>query len=123
MVWGKATRYVQLTMLWIPVLAAPLRAQCKATRYSVPVPGSFADAGATCLPANLVDLGNSTVSDRANHLLWQKAAVNVTAYSFSDFGTYCGGLTLGGRTGWYLPDVAQLQTLLPPGTCHGAMDG
>jgi len=72
----------------------------------------------------LVDLGNGTVVDRANHLLWTKAAVNVTSYtSFSDFIAYCGGLTLGGHTGWYLPDVAQLQTLLPPGTCHAVMDG
>ena len=116
--------YLLLALVSIPALASPLRAQCKATAFSVPVPGSFADAGATCVAANLVDLGNGTVADRANHLLWGKAAVHVTPYtSFSDFMNYCGGLALGGRAGWYLPDVAQLQTLLPPSTCHAAMTG
>jgi len=120
---GKGLRYLELTVLLITVVASPIRAQCKALFGSVPVPGSFEDAGANCVTATLIDVGDGTVADRANRLLWAKAAANVSYSSFSDFGAYCGGLVLGGRRGWYLPDVAQLQTLLPPGTCHAVMDG
>lgn len=101
--------------------ALPLLAQCQAHVSTVPVPGSFADAGATCVPAVLVDLGNLTVVDRANHLLWAKEVVYLGG-SIADFENYCSELLLGGQTGWYLPDVAQLQTLLPP-VCQAAMDG
>jgi 3D (Asp-Asp-Asp) domain-containing protein len=118
-------KHLQLALAVLCALASPsaLRAQvCQALFSTVPVPGSFADAGATCVPAMLVDLGNGTVADRANHLLWAKD-VAFPAGSVGDYETYCAQLVLGGRTGWSLPDVAQLQTLLPPGTCQAAMNG
>lgn len=116
---------LQLALTVLCVLASPsaLRAQvCQALFSTVPVPGSFADAGATCVPSMLVDLGDGTVADRANHLLWAKDVAS-PAGSVGDYETYCGQLVLGGRAGWSLPDVAQLQTLLPPSTCQAVMNG
>jgi len=118
----KEFKYLQ-TALCVLMPASPLLAQCQALFTTVPVPGSIADAGATCITAALVDLGNGVVTDRANHLLWAKEIVYLSVGNVSDFENYCGQLMLGGRTGWYLPDVAQLQTLLPPGTCQAVMDG
>jgi hypothetical protein len=99
---GQGLKYLRLTLtgLSIFLLASPGRSQCKALFATVPVPGSFADAGATCTTAVLFDLGNGTVVDRANHLLWSEVAHVVSPYtSFSDLVGFCGTLVLGGRGG------------------------
>jgi|GEM_PF-3917577 3D (Asp-Asp-Asp) domain-containing protein len=121
--WGRNYVEVALTVVCLPMLASPARAQCKALFFTMPVPASYSDAGATCVSPVFVDLGNGAVTDRANHLLWAKAAHQVTPYSqFSDLQAYCNGLNLAGRGGWRLPDVAQLQTLLPPSACWSVLD-
>jgi 3D (Asp-Asp-Asp) domain-containing protein len=124
MVLGRGLKQLTLTVLCLTTLAPPLLAQCQATIDPVPVPGSIAQAGATCATAFLVDLGNGTVVDRANHLLWQQVPANVTnPCDFMGFVSYCAQLNLGGPHNWRIPDVAQLQTLLPAGTCQAVLQG
>jgi 3D (Asp-Asp-Asp) domain-containing protein len=77
-----------VTALYSLMTALPLLAQCQARIATVPVPGSIADAGATCVTAALVDLGNGTVVDRANHLLWDKEVVSLGG-NVSDYEAYC----------------------------------
>lgn len=124
---GRVPRLVLVSVLMVPctqgLSPSASFAQCKALFSSVPVPGTIADAGASCVTSTLVDQGNGTVTDRANHLLWTKGApVPWPGGSLQDARNYCNILELGGVSDWYLPDVAQLQTLLPPGTCHAVMN-
>lgn len=123
---AKGRPQLAVAALCLAAFASPLLAQCKAKISSVAVPGSIADAGATCVPAFLIDLGDGTVADRANHLLWAKTpTTNPLPCDMTGFTSYCAqlNLLLGGNHTWYVPDVAQLQTLLPPGTCQAVMDG
>jgi 3D (Asp-Asp-Asp) domain-containing protein len=121
---AKRRKQLAVTALCLATFASPLLAQCKAKFSAVPVPGSIADAGASCAPAFLIDLGDGTVADRANHLLWAKTPTNPFPCDMTGFISYCAqlNLLLGGDHTWYVPDVAQLQTLLPPGTCQAVMD-
>lgn len=93
---------------------------CKATRSVVHYPGTPFEAGARCRHPSFADNGDGTVSDLANDLLWVKTPE--TRLNGNAAQTYCSGVVIGEWSDWYLPDVAQLQTLLPPGTCHGALD-
>ena len=93
---------------------------CRARRGSAYYPGGFEEVDAVCYPATLVDRGDGTAADEANNLLWSKTLFGTDGNSAQ---TACGSVSLAGRTDWYLPDVAQLQTLLPPGVCHSALDG
>lgn len=93
---------------------------CKATQSLIHYPGNFVEAGAQCVQATLVDNGNGTVSDSANDLLWMKTPDKYLPGNTAQLA--CGDIVLAGQDAWYLPDVAQLQTLLPPGTCHSVLD-
>jgi len=58
------------------------------------------------------DNGDGTVTDTVTGLLWQKVA-DGTARNWADAGTYCSGLDLGSHSsGWKLPVLVQLETLL-----------
>lgn len=92
---------------------------CSARRGFAYYPGGFEEVDAVCYPATLVDRGDGTAADEANNLLWAKTG-------FWDDGNSaqaaCASVNLAGRTDWQLPDLAQLQTLLPPGVCHSALN-
>jgi hypothetical protein len=106
------------------VLDVPCFPYCEAKLSTVLYPGDFAAAEAVncSMGASLLDQGDGTVADFGNNLLWTKDAVGKTGGSFTgSAGEYCLELVLAGRDDWQLPDIAQLQTLLPPGTCHSAM--
>jgi len=68
-----------------------------------------ADASA---PAGRYTMAAGTVYDNKTKLTWQQT-VSSTEYSWADAKTYCTGLgaSLGG-TGWRLPTVKELQTLI-----------
>ncbi len=93
---------------------------CRARKSFAYYPGGFEEADAVCYPATLADRGDGTVADEANNLLWSKTVFGDTGNSAQ---SACGSLNLAGRTDWHLPDVAQLQTLLPPSVCQSALDG
>ena len=97
---------------------------CEARYSTVDYPADFSAAGAPqCSTASLFDNGDGTVTDLNNGLVWTKSAINRTGGSGYDSGsTYCEGLVIGGRDDWDVPDVAQLQTLLPVGTCDTALE-
>jgi len=68
-------------------------------------------AGAAA-PPNRYTISGMTVYDTKTKLTWQQTPPS-TDYQWTDAQTYCSGLgtTLGG-TGWRLPTVKELQTLL-----------
>jgi len=56
------------------------------------------------------DNGNGTLTDEATGLLWQTQDNNATL-PWEGALTYCEGLTLGGQTGWRLPNVNELRSI------------
>jgi len=72
-----------------------------------------APAGATTAPAGRYTYpAAGTVYDTKTKLTWQQTAPSAT-YAWADAKTYCAGLgaTLGG-TGWRLPTIKELQTIV-----------
>jgi len=65
-------------------------------------------------PAGRFAKGQGTVLDTKTKLLWQQDTPQLT-YSWSDAKSYCAsvGTSLGG-SGWRLPTVRELQTLVDP---------
>lgn len=93
---------------------------CEARYSTVDPPGDWTTAGApNCVTAGLVDKGDGTVADPRNNLLWTKDALYLAGNGGSpeDARGKCESLIFAGRSDWFLPDVAQLQTLLPPENC------
>ncbi len=103
---------------------------CAATKD----PATATTTGAVCVPPTYVDNGDGTVTDVANKLLWSRCSVDAAgvAQNGTDFACVvpnlpadmvywetalaaCEALTLGGRSDWTLPDIAQLATLLVTG--------
>ena len=62
--------------------------------------------------------GDGTVHDTKTGLVWQRA-VAPGSYTWSQAGSYCGGLSLAG-TGWRLPSVKELMTLVDFTVASGA---
>jgi hypothetical protein len=91
-------------------------------------------AGSTCIGARFTDNGDGTVTDNLTRLVWEQKIAgdtglhspgNVYSWSagapavengtaFSDFlASVNGGSGLAGATGWRLPTLAEMQTILP----------
>ncbi len=78
------------------------------------------DARATA-PAGQYVIANGTVVDTKTKLTWQQT-VSDPAYLTRDAQTYCPGLTLYlGGSGWRLPTVKELATLLDRSRAAGPM--
>ncbi|PIQ96497.1 MAG: hypothetical protein COV67_09200 [Nitrospinae bacterium CG11_big_fil_rev_8_21_14_0_20_56_8] len=90
--------------------AAKFLAECK----------KIEETGLQLLPeAKFVDNGNGTVSDTENHLMWSKTPVrdkegNLPKVSLKDARKLAQATTINGTTGWRLPTLAELATLLYP---------
>jgi len=70
------------------------------------------------------DNGDGTVTDNHTKLMWSKDADLAASMILEDAGSYCAGLTLAGHSGWRLPPLEALKSLidrhqsnpaLPPG--------
>jgi len=68
-----------------------------------------------------VGTSTDTIVDTQTHLIWQ-AVDSVTTHPWTDAVAYCQNLTLGGTTGWRLPTVAELLTLVDDSRADPAID-
>ncbi len=81
--------------------------------------GLWAFAASAAAPPGQYSIpGDGTVHDTKTGLVWQQAVAPGT-YTWSQAGSYCGGLTLAG-TGWRLPSVKELMTLVDFTVTSGA---
>jgi len=62
--------------------------------------------------ATLVDNGDGTLSDAANGLMWETVGDTGPWYNFMVNGRCNTGLKTGGKTGWRMPTVGELRTLV-----------
>jgi len=69
---------------------------------------------------SFTDNGNDTLTDNVTGLLWQKTA-DVNSRTWDDAAIYCAGLNLGGHdTGWRLPDLVELDSIMDLSVDAGA---
>jgi hypothetical protein len=73
-------------------------------------------------PAGRYTVGADTVVDTVTTLTWQRNVQAATYYNWADAATYCGALSLSG-TGWRLPTMKELQSLVDFDTYSPAIDG
>ncbi len=70
---------------------------------------------------SFADNGDGTISDRQNHLMWESGIREVE--SLDKAREYAGGLRLTGQSGWRLPSVKEINSLVESGRAcvwHGA---
>ncbi len=68
-------------------------------------------------------VSTDTVRDTRANITWQRVA-SPSTYTFAAAQTYCAGLTLGGfSTGWRVPTIKELQTLVDVRSLNPAIDG
>jgi len=60
-------------------------------------------------------IGIDTVTDNVTGLIWQRAMPSPVS-SWADAVTYCAGLVLDGKTGWRLPTLIELLSIVDSGT-------
>lgn len=64
----------------------------------------------TSVPINLIDTGNSTVTDQNTRLMWQQGEAT-SAMTWEAALTYCEKLGLGNHEDWRLPNIKELQSI------------
>ena len=57
------------------------------------------------------DNGNGTVTDNVTGLMWQQEDDNIER-TWEEALTYCEGLTLAGNSGWRLPNIKELRSIV-----------
>ncbi|MBI5544659.1 MAG: DUF1566 domain-containing protein [Deltaproteobacteria bacterium] len=78
--------------------------------------------GHASAPAGRYAVSTDTVYDTATRLTWQRA-VSSTTRSWADSKSYCASLSLAGfSSGWRLPTVSELETLVDRTTYNPAID-
>lgn len=72
------------------------------------------------------DNGDGTISDKCTNLLWQKSTSNtqenpnpVNQTTWSTAPTYCSNLNLGKESGWRVPTIQELFTIVNYSTTNG----
>jgi len=83
--------------------------------------GCFAWPAQAHAPADRYQINDTTVLDKKTHLLWQRT-VPPTRHVWRDAQSYCQGLNLDGHSGWRLPNIKELQTLVDRRTVKPAID-
>jgi hypothetical protein len=105
-----------LAVLATSVSEKPVRADADAAAEAAADSGApESGAGATRWQP-----GDGTVLDTRTKLTWQ-LDVSMNELAWADARDYCGSLDLGG-TGWRLPSVSELQTLIDESTSDPAVD-
>lgn len=69
---------------------------------------------------SFTDNGNGTITDNITGLLWQKTDGGEMTYENAI--AYCASLTLGGQSGWRLPTIRELYTILNHSKNNPAFD-
>lgn len=72
-------------------------------------------------PVGQYELGQETVRDRRTGLVWQRN-LSDQKWTLEQAEAYCAGVQTGGLSGWRLPTVAELQTLVDVRTTMPAAD-
>jgi hypothetical protein len=72
-------------------------------------------------PPDRFTVGTDTVVDTQTKLTWQAVPAAATS-TWTDATSYCQGLALGGSSGWRLPSVSELQTLVDDSRSAPAID-
>lgn len=80
----------------------------------------FASSGSSGAPPGRYTINSGTVKDTRTGLTWQQS-VDAGSYTGANAKTYCGGLSLAG-TGWRLPTISELLTLVDPTKYSPAID-
>jgi len=72
-------------------------------------------------PAGRYTVTSDIVTDNVTHLVWESAA-STTTQTWSDAATYCQGRTTGGLSGWRLPTIRELLSIVDPRACSQSID-
>ncbi len=71
-------------------------------------------------PASQYTIAGGVVTDNMTGLKWQQT-LSPSSYTFSGAGTYCGG-TIASSTGWRIPSLRELATLVDRSKTSPAID-
>ncbi|MBN2062425.1 MAG: DUF1566 domain-containing protein [Deltaproteobacteria bacterium] len=92
-------------------------------RYEYNPDGTITDKVTGEIKGRFVDNGDGSVTDLATNLMWLKEPKRV-ASDYDEADEFCRGLSIGGKTGWRLPTIAEWKDIidekqenpaLPPG--------
>jgi len=72
-------------------------------------------------PAGRYSVASDTVTDNVTHLVWERLA-STTNYLWSDAATYCQGRSTGGLSGWRLPAIRELLSIVDARECSPSID-
>jgi hypothetical protein len=68
-----------------------------------------------------INSSQGLVTDVRTGLIWQQTP-SAMQYAWADANTYCRGLTIGGMTGFRIPSLKELMTLVDPTRVRPAID-
>jgi hypothetical protein len=82
--------------------------------------GTGQDGEYTINPPSYTDNGDGTITDNVTGLLWQKSDYGYA--NWADANSYCANLALGGQTGWRLPTLMELISIVDFGAITPAIN-
>jgi len=68
----------------------------------------------------MIDNGNGTVTDKSTGLMWQQETP--ISLCWTDAIRFCSDMKLAGYTGWRLPTIMELKSLVNYNRCNPAID-
>ena len=69
---------------------------------------------------NFTDMGNGTILDKANQLLWSKTELSPKVFTYKDAVKAAFSANTAGKSGWRLPTLSELKSLLTTERKKGA---